>query len=80
MIHNILQKKKPSGLWKGENIRDWLYVEDHAQAIDTVFHSGKTGETYNIGGHNEITNLDLVNKLCDLMDDALGREEGESEN
>lgn len=78
MIHNILQKKSLPVYGKGENIRDWLYVEDHAQAIDTVFHSGKTGETYNIGGHNEITNLDLVNKLCDLMDDALGREEGES--
>lgn len=78
MIHNILQKKSLPVYGKGENIRDWLYVEDHAQAIDTVFHSGKTGETYNIGGHNEITNLELVNKLCDLMDGALGREEGES--
>lgn len=78
MIHNILQKKSLPVYGKGENIRDWLYVEDHAQAIDTVFHSGKTGETYNIGGHNEITNLELVNKLCDLMDGDLGREEGES--
>ena len=78
MIHNILRKKNLPVYGKGENIRDWLYVEDHAQAIDTVFHSGKTGETYNIGGHNEITNLELVNILCDLMDGALGRDEGES--
>lgn len=78
MIHNIIRKKPLPVYGKGENIRDWLYVEDHARAIDVVFHEGKVGETYNIGGHNEITNLALVQHLCDLMDEALGRDGGES--
>ena len=63
---------------KGENIRDWLWVEDHANAIDLVFHKGKTGETYNIGGHNEWTNIDLVYLLCDIMDRKLSNNEGDS--
>ena len=63
---------------KGENVRDWLWVEDHANAIDLVFHKGKTGETYNIGGHNEWTNIDLVYLLCDIMDRKLSNNEGDS--
>ena len=78
MINNIIRKKSLPVYGKGENIRDWLYVEDHARAIDVLFHEGKVGETYNIGGHNEITNLALVQHLCDLMDEALGRDRGES--
>lgn len=78
MINNILNKKPLPVYGKGENIRDWLYVEDHAKAIDKVFHEGKTGETYTIGGFNEWKNIDLVNLLCDIMDDKLGRPRGES--
>lgn len=78
MIHNIIRKKALPVYGKGENIRDWLYVEDHARAIDVLFHEGRVGETYNIGGHNEISNLALVRHLCDLMDEALGRSVGES--
>lgn len=59
---------------KGENIRDWLYVEDHARAIDSVFHYGKNGETYNVGGNNEWTNIALIHKLCEVMDRKLNRE------
>ena len=63
---------------KGENIRDWLWVEDHARAIDVIFHKGKVGETYNIGGHNEWTNIDLIHLLCDVMDKKLGNQIGHS--
>lgn len=63
----------------GENVRDWLWVEDHARAIDLIYHEGKTGETYNIGGNNEWTNIDLIQLLCQIMDDKLGRPEGSSE-
>ena len=63
---------------KGENIRDWLWVEDHARAIDVIFHKGKVGETYNIGGHNEWTNIDLIQLLCDVMDKKLGNQIGHS--
>ena len=63
---------------KGENVRDWLFVKDHARAIDTVFHKGKPGETYNIGGFNEWKNIDLVHLLCKIMDEKLGRPEGTS--
>ncbi|GHB60305.1 dTDP-glucose 4,6-dehydratase [Persicitalea jodogahamensis] len=80
MIHNIMQKKPLPVYGKGENVRDWLYVEDHARAIDTIFHRGKVGETYNIGGHNEWKNLDLVLLLCKIMDDKLGREPGTAES
>jgi dTDP-glucose 4,6-dehydratase len=78
MIHNILNQKPLPVYGKGENVRDWLFVVDHARAIDTVFHSGKTGETYNIGGFNEWKNIDLVHLLCGIMDRKLGRAEGES--
>jgi len=79
VINNIKENKELPIYGKGENIRDWLYVEDHALAIDKVFHEGKEGETYNIGGNNEWTNLDLVKKLCQIMDTKLNREKGSSE-
>lgn len=78
MIHNIMNKKPLPVYGKGENVRDWLYVEDHARAIDLILHNGKTGETYNIGGHNEWKNIDIVYFLCDLMDKKLNRNPGES--
>lgn len=78
-IQNIIDKKPLPVYGKGENVRDWLYVVDHAAAIDTIFHSGKTGATYNIGGFNEWKNLDLIKLLCGIMDKKLGREVGESE-
>ncbi|TKC00116.1 dTDP-glucose 4,6-dehydratase [Pedobacter cryophilus] len=78
-IHNIKQNKAIPIYGKGENIRDWLWVEDHARAIDVIFHKAKTGTTYNIGGHNEWTNIDLIRTLCKVMDKKLGRAEGESE-
>ncbi len=79
-INNIINNKPLPVYGKGENIRDWLYVVDHARAIDVVFHKGKNGETYNIGGHNEWTNIDLIRVLCAIMDHKLGREFGTSEN
>ena len=79
-INNIIQKKPLPVYGKGENIRDWLYVEDHARAIDTILHKGKPGETYNIGGHNEWTNIGLIGFVCDIMDKKLGRLAGESRN
>lgn len=78
-INNILNNKPIPVYGKGENIRDWLYVEDHAVAIDTIFHNGKLGETYNIGGINEWKNIDLIHLLCKVMDKALGRAPGASE-
>ncbi len=78
MINNIRTNKPLPVYGKGENVRDWLWVEDHASAIDTVFHTGVIGETYNIGGHNEWKNIDLVHLLCGIMDRKLGRAEGES--
>jgi dTDP-glucose 4,6-dehydratase len=78
-IHNIINNKSLPIYGKGENVRDWLYVEDHVRAIDIIFHKGKIGETYNIGGHNEWTNIDLVKELCKQMDEKLGRERGTSE-
>ncbi|MEY4521693.1 MAG: hypothetical protein RIT10_878 [Bacteroidota bacterium] len=79
MILNI-QNNKPLPVYgKGENIRDWLWVEDHARAIDTIFHNGRIGESYNVGGLNEWTNIELVKFLCQLMDKKLGRSSGESE-
>lgn len=77
-INNIINKKPLPVYGKGENVRDWLHVTDHARAIDVAFHKGTDGETYNIGGHNEWTNIDLIKLLCDLMDQKLGRAEGES--
>jgi dTDP-glucose 4,6-dehydratase len=78
-IHNILHQKPLPIYGKGENVRDWLFVEDHVRAIDVIFHQGKIGETYNIGGHNEWTNISLVKELCKQMDQKLGREVGTSE-
>lgn len=78
MINNIKNKKSLPVYGKGENVRDWLYVKDHARAIDVIFHKGANGDTYNIGGHNEWKNLDLVHLLCDLMDQKLGNEQGTS--
>ena len=78
-INNIRFNKPLPVYGKGENIRDWLYVVDHARAIDLVFHKGKIGETYNIGGFNEWKNIDLIKVLCKVMDRKLGREIGESE-
>jgi len=77
-IHNIKNNKPLPIYGKGDNIRDWLFVVDHARAIDVIFHQGKVGETYNIGGFNEWKNLDIVELLCDVMDRKLGRDEGES--
>lgn len=76
MIHNIKNNKPLPVYGEGLNIRDWLWVADHARAIDLIFHEGKVGETYNIGGHNEWTNIDLVHLLCDTMDEKLGRNKG----
>lgn len=78
-INNIKTMKPIPVYGKGENIRDWLYVEDHATAIDVIFHQCKTGETYNVGGDNEWKNIDLVRLLCSIMDRKLGRESGSSE-
>ena len=79
MIYNIKHNKPLPIYGKGENVRDWLYVVDHASAIDRIFHKGCIGETYNIGGNNEWKNIDLVKLLCKIMDDRLGRPEGTSE-
>lgn len=80
MINNIRHSKTLPVYGDGQNVRDWLWVEDHAEAIDRIYHHGKRGETYNIGGNQEFTNLDLVHLLCDLMDEALGRPVGQSRN
>jgi len=78
-IHNIINNKPLPIYGKGENVRDWLFVEDHVSAIDIIFHNGKIGETYNIGGHNEWTNIALVKELCKQMDAKLNREPGTNE-
>jgi dTDP-glucose 4,6-dehydratase len=78
-IHNIRNKKPLPVYGKGENIRDWLWVEDHALAIDVIFHKGRIGETYNIGGFNEWKNIDLIKVMCRILDKKLGRKPGESE-
>lgn len=77
-INNIKNNKPVPVYGKGENVRDWLWVEDHARAIDVIFHKAKSGVTYNIGGHNEWKNIDLIYLLCEIMDKKLGREIGES--
>lgn len=79
MINNIRSNKPLPVYGKGHNVRDWLWVEDHAAAIDEIFHKGVNGETYNIGGNNEWKNLDLVLLLCNIMDTKLGRIKGTSE-
>ena len=78
MINNILHNKPLPVYGKGENVRDWLFVEDHARAIDTIFHKGRIGEKYNIGGFNEWKNIDIVHLLCGIMDKKLNRPEGTS--
>jgi dTDP-glucose 4,6-dehydratase len=78
-INNILNKKPLPVYGKGENVRDWLYVIDHARAIDVIFHKGKIGETYNIGGFNEWKNIDLIKVLCKTVDKKLGNPVGTSE-
>lgn len=78
-IHNIKNNKPLPVYGKGENVRDWLWVVDHARAIDVIYHEGKLGDTYNIGGFNEWTNIDLIRVMCRKMDEKLGRAEGESE-
>lgn len=78
-INNIRHNKPLPVYGKGENVRDWLYVEDHARAIDLIFHKGKRGDTYNIGGFNEWKNIDLIKVLIRTVDRLLGRKEGESE-
>ena len=78
-IKNIVENKPLPVYGKGENIRDWLYVEDHAAAIDLILHRGKLGETYAIGGNNELRNIDIVYRLIDVIDRILGRKEGTSQ-
>ena len=78
-INNIRHGKPLPVYGKGENVRDWLYVEDHARAIDTIFHHGKIAETYNIGGFNEWKNIDLIKVLIKTVDRLLGKPEGSSE-
>ncbi len=78
MINNIRHEKPLPVYGDGSNVRDWLWVIDHAKAIDLIFHQGQIGETYNIGGNNESRNLDLVERLCDVMDELLGKEKGTS--
>ena len=78
-IKNIMEKKPLPIYGKGENVRDWLFVVDHAKAIDTIFHKGIPGSTYNVGGHNEWKNIDVIRLLCRIMDKKLKRQTGESE-
>lgn len=79
IINNIKHKRPLPVYGKGQNVRDWLFVEDHARAIDLIFHKGQPGETYNIGGGNEWHNIDIVRLLVKIVDEALGRPEGDSE-
>lgn len=78
MINNIVHNKPLPVYGKGDNVRDWLFVEDHARAIDVIFHKGRNGDTYNIGGFNEWKNIDLVHLLCAVMDEKLNRAAGTS--
>lgn len=80
IINNIIHRRQLPVYGKGENVRDWLYVEDHARAIDKVFHEGAVGQTYNIGGNNEWKNIDLVKALISITDRLLGRKDGEDES
>jgi len=79
-INNIVNNKPLPIYGKGENVRDWLFVDDHARAIDVIFHKGKLGDTYNIGGFNEWKNIDLIKVIIKTVDRLLGRKEGASEN
>ena len=76
MINNIIKNQSLPIYGDGKNIRDWLYVKDHVEAIDLIFHNGKKGETYNIGGNNELNNIDIISKLILEVDKALSRPEG----
>lgn len=78
MIHNILSRKPLPVYGDGLNVRDWLHVRDHAVAVETVIKQGSPGQVYNVGGNNEWRNIDIVNLVCDLLDDRLGRQQGES--
>jgi len=78
IINNICHRKELPVYGKGDNVRDWLWVEDHARAIDLIFHEGKIGETYNIGGYNEWKNIDLVHLICDILDEKLNRKDSSS--
>jgi len=81
LIINNIKNKKPLPVYgDGLYTRDWLWVVDHARAIDTIFHHGKNGETYNIGGNNEWKNIDLVRQLCDILDELIGNQKGTSQN
>ena len=79
-INNIVKNKSLPVYGKGENVRDWLFVDDHVKAIDVIFHKGKLGETYNIGGFNEWKNIDLIKVIIKTVDRLLGRKEGASES
>lgn len=76
IIRKCLREESIPVYGKGENVRDWLYVADHCEAIDLIFHKGKSGETYNIGGHNEKTNIEIVHKICELLDNLCPRSNG----
>ena len=78
VVNNIIHNKPIPVYGNGENIRDWIFVDDHVRAIDLIFHKGETGETYNIGGSNEMRNIDLINELITTTDSLLGRPEGTS--
>ncbi len=80
IINNIVQEKALPVYGDGSNVRDWLYVQDHVEAIDLIFHKGQNGETYNIGGNNEMQNLALVHILCESVDRILGRPQGEAKS
>ncbi len=80
IINNILNNKALPIYGDGKYTRDWLWVKDHASAIDTIFHNGRAGESYNVGGNNEWKNIDLVHKLCDIMDEKLGRPQGTAQS
>lgn len=79
VIHNIMEGKELPVYGKGLNVRDWLWVGDHVDAIDLIFHKGTPGQSYNVGGNCEMRNIDLVRMLCELSDEALGRTVGSSE-
>ncbi len=78
MIHNIIARKPLPVYGDGQNVRDWLHVKDHSRAVETVLKTGRPGEVYNIGGNNEWKNIDIVNLVCDLLDERLGRTPGEN--
>jgi dTDP-glucose 4,6-dehydratase len=78
MIHNIIARKPLPVYGDGQNVRDWLHVKDHSRAVETVLKKGRPGEVYNIGGNNEWKNIDIVNLVCDLLDERLGRKPGEN--